>query len=170
MTYDQRKISAKKILVEFLDDYSAPRGLNDGQLANRITHAADAFARRMPTDGNFEEKVHAVLLKIRDTHLSNTWPPQGAFVMAMPQIEFRGVSPKTYEPDHTGHVARMMAQGLPVAESEVWKTHDVSRDVIDRYRSASVQKWADTHGQDAPHFMREKYGASVDLFFREAAE
>jgi hypothetical protein len=170
MTYEERKREASRLLVDFLGDYATPRGLDDGQQAGRISNVADAFARRMPTDGNYAEKVEKVLMKIRDTHLSNSWPPQAAFVMAMPTMEYRGVAPKTYKTDDADRIPRMMAQGLAVPESEVWKNVNVSRDVLDKYRNASVQNWLGLYGPETAHYMREKYGAVVNQFFKEAAQ
>jgi len=167
MTFEERKAQATKLVVEFLGDYSPPRGLDDSQQASRIAHAADAFARRMPSDGNFEEKVDAVLTKIRDTHLSNSWPAQAAFVMAMPQIEWRGAAPKTYQADNAERIPRLMGQGISVPEYEVWKSQDVSREIIDRYRYASIDNWREVYRDEAEAMMAEKYGGIVRQYFEQ---
>ena len=167
MNFDERKQIATELVVDFLGDFSPPRGLDDSQMAKRIVKVADAFARRMPTDGDYREKVGKVLTRVSDTHLSNSWPAQAAFVMAMPEMEYRGAAPRTFQADKDSSVPRLMSQGLPVAESEVWKNHDVSREVIDRYRFAAVQKWLEVHKTDAQRFMMAKYGAIVCPYFMD---
>ncbi|WP_299830694.1 hypothetical protein [uncultured Roseobacter sp.] len=170
MTFEERKRIASELVVGFLSDYSPPRGLDASQQASRIAHAADAFARRMPTDGDYSEKVDSVLTKIRDTHLSNSWPAQAAFVMAMPKGEFRGAAPQTFSSDDPDRIPRMMSQGLKVPEFEVWKNQQVSRDVLDRYRIASVENWNDVYGREAEDMLAEKYGGVVRGYFQVAAE
>lgn len=170
MTFEERKKVASSLVVEFLHDYTPPRGMDDRQLASRITHAADAFARRLPTDGDFSEKVESVLAKIRDTHMSNTWPAQAVFIMAMPKGEFRGAAPKTYRSEDSDRTPRMMSQGLAVPEREIWKNQNVSRDVLERYRHKSVDNWRDTYGRLAEDMLAEKYGGVVRSYFLEAAE
>ena len=169
MNFDERKRVASECLADFLADYAPPRGLDPAQLAKRITHTADAFARRMPTDGDYREKVNAVLMRIRDTHESNSWPPQAAFVMAMPKLEIKGVAPRTYQADDD-RIPRLMSQGLPVPETQVWKNQDVSREVLDRYRFASVQGWLDVYRHEAKELMAARYGGVVLSYFMEAAE
>lgn len=174
MTFEERKRKAQVILVEFLSVFSPPRGLDDGQMATRISQIADAFARRMPTSGDYETSIHAVLTKIMDTHLSNTWPPQAAFVMAMPNRElsqFR--SAETYTPDDpVKRVEKLMDRGEAVPETAIWgvMASQLPRRHIDRYRNASVLKWMEVYGTDAPHLMRARYGEAVNPYFPEAQD
>ena len=170
MTFEERKAEAKELVVAFLGDYSPPRGLDASQQANRISHAADAFARRMPVGEGFAEKVEAVLVKIRDTHLSNSWPAQAAFVMAMPQTEFRRAAPKPFHPEGSDRNARLLSQGVAVAEVDVWRNQDVSAEVIDRYRYESVRNWQSIYRGEAQEMMARKYGGLVARYFMEAAE
>lgn len=169
MTYEERKRKAQVILVEFLSVFVPPRGLDDGQMASRISQIADAFARRMPTSGEFDTAVHAVLTRVMDTHLSNTWPPQAAFVMAMPNRElsqFR--SQETFEvKDPAERISAMMEMGEAIPESAVWGTlaGSLPHRHLDRYRNACVLDWMKVYGQDAAGLMRSKYGAVVDPYF-----
>lgn len=173
MTYEERKRKAQSILIEFLSVFSPPRGLDDSQLAGRVSQVADAFARRMPTSGDFETAVHAVLTRVMDTHLSNTWPPQAAFVMAMPAKElsqFR--SPETYAPQDHGHrLSSMMDRGEAVPESALWGPLAglLPQRHMDRYRNACVMEWMKVYGSDAASLMRAKYGAVVDPYFPQRA-
>lgn len=169
MTYEERKRKAQSILIEFLNPFSPPRGLDADQMASRISMIADAFARRMPTSDDYDASIHAVLIKIMDTHLSNTWPPQAAFVMAMPNRElsqFR--SQQTYEPeDPIARIERLMEKGDAIPESAVWGTlaGSLPHRHIDRYRNACVLDWMKIYGQDAASLMRSKYGTIVDPYF-----
>lgn len=175
MTYEDRKRKAQVILVEFLSVFVPPRGLDDGQMASRISQIADAFARRMPASGEFDTAVHAVLTRVMDTHLSNTWPPQAAFVMAMPNRElsqFR--SQETFQvKDHVERITSLMESGEAIPESAIWGNMAASlpHRHIDRYRNACVLRWMEIYGQDAASLMRAKYGAIVDPYFpRQAAQ
>jgi hypothetical protein len=169
MDFNERKRRAQKMLIDFLSVFSAPRGLDESQMANRITQIADAFARRMPTKSDYEESVQAVLRKVMDTHLSNTWPPQAAFVMAMPTRElsqFR--SAETYEvKDPVERYSALMEKGEAIPESAVWGTlaGSLPHRHLDRYRNACVLEWMKIYGQDAASLMRSKYGAIVDPYF-----
>lgn len=169
MTYEERKRKAQAILVEFLSVFVPPRGLDDSQMATRISQIADAFARRMPDKSDYETSVHGVLTRVMDTHLSNTWPPQAAFVMAMPNRElsqFR--SQQTYEvKDPAERIASLMEKGDPIPESAVWGvlSGQLPHRHLDRYRNACVLEWMKVYGQDAPGLMRSKYGAIVDPYF-----
>lgn len=169
MNFEERKQIASKLVVEFLDDFTAPRGLDEAKLAKRISSVADAFARRMPTGAGYEEKIERVLTNIRDTHLSNSWPPQAAFVMAMPQGERRKLAPQTYEASDDS-IPKKMQSGQAVPEHEVWKNHSVEIEVLERYRFASVDRWREVHRTDAERLMKQKYGPIVCQYFLEAAE
>ena len=85
MTFEERKRIASQQVLAFLDGFTPPRGMTDKQLAKRIADTAEAFARRLPVGMSFAEKVGAVLTRLRDTHKSNSWPPQAAFVAEMPE-------------------------------------------------------------------------------------
>lgn len=175
MTFEERKRKAQSILIDFLSIFTAPRGLDDGQLARRIAEVADAFARRMPVKGDYEAAVHAVLKRVMDTHLSNTWPPQAAFVMAMPNREVREfLTQQTYEPtDPIERIGKLMEEGEAVPESTIWGNSAslLPHRHVDRYRNASVMRWMEVYGKDAPSLMRSHYGPVVNEYFpREAAE
>lgn len=173
MTYEERKRIAQTILVEFLSVFVPPRGLDDSQMATRISQIADAFARRMPDKAEYETSIHAVLTKIMDTHLSNTWPPQAAFVMAMPNRElsqFRAA--ETYKTeDPVKRIEKLMDEGDAVPETAIWgvMSSQLPRGHLDRYRNASVLRWMDVYGSDAPQKMRAIYGDAVAAYFPERA-
>lgn len=170
MNFEERKQIATDKLVDFLGDFTPPRGMDDQQMARRITSAADAFARKMPIGPEYEEKIDAVLLKLRDTHLSNSWPPQAAFVGLMPKSEFRGSAPATYRPERGNWLADRMRAGDPVPETQIWQHVEVERDVLERYRFHAVDRWRSVYGHEAEQMMVSKYGSSVRRYFMEAAE
>lgn len=89
MTFDDRQKVATKLVVEFLEGCAPPRGMSEEHLAKRVTQIADAFARKMPVGKRHDESVQRVLTRVRDTHLSNKWPPQAAFVTVMLDREQR---------------------------------------------------------------------------------
>lgn len=164
MTFEERKRIATEHVANFLSEFSPPRGLDPAQLANRISHVADAFARRMPVGNDYEEKIEQALIRIRDTHESNSWPTQAAFIMAMPKGDFpRGPKPESFRADDD-LIARQMAQGLAVPETQIWKSHDVSGEVVDRYRFACVDNWRAAYGGEADALLLKKYGAGVTRY------
>lgn len=169
MTFEERKRRAQVILIEFLSVFSPPRGLDDSQLANRISQMSDAFARRMPTKSEFETAVHQVLTKVMDTHQSNTWPPQAAFVLAMPTREVREfATQETFEPkDPAEHAIDRMEAGEVVPEPVIWGNLSchLPHKHLDRYRNASVLRWMEIYGPSASEMMRSKYGAVVEPYF-----
>lgn len=173
MTFDERKMQAKRQLLDFLGSYIPPRGLDNDAQANRINQIADAFARRMPTKGDFSEMVERVFNNIRDTHMSNTWPAQGAFVLAMPQSEVMGRSaPESYTGNFLEMSAERMNNSQPVTESVVWggigeklvRDGHVASEVLNRYRMGSVQTAQLTYGNAHADWMRERYGEKVNAY------
>lgn len=174
MNFDQRKDEAKRLVVKFLDDFSEPRGISPEGLANRIHFICDAFARKMPTKGDYSEMVGAVLMKIRDTHLSNSWPQQAAFVMAMPDGERPAFAQlQSFSPDLKEQIADQMNNGHAVPEFHVWgpvaNTIDVPRPIIEKYKAASVKSWISTYGKECVGLMAEKYGDQVRMYFPQIA-
>lgn len=171
MNFEQRKSEAERLVADFLDDFVPPRGLDNEKLRARIAFIGDAFARKMPTKGDYAEAVNSVMLKIRDTHMSNTWPSQAVFVMAMPAGEVKEFAQlQEFKPDKKEMYERRMADGLGVPEGVIWGATasqlSVSRDVLDSYRKASAASWQNLHKQEAHRLMRDKYGPAVDQFFR----
>lgn len=169
MDFNERKRQAQSMLIEFLSVFSAPRGLDESQMANRISQIADAFARRMPAKADYRTSVEAVLRKVMDTHLSNTWPPQAAFVMAMPNRELREFqTQETFKPDDPiQHAIGRMEAGQHVSEPVLWgaTSSQLPQGHLDRYRNASVMNWMGIYGSDAAMKMRAIYGAVVDPYF-----
>ena len=169
LDFNQRKDIAKRMVVEFLEVFSPPRGLDEKQLATRIIQIADAFARRMPTDGSYDEKIASVLANLMDTHQSNTWPPQAAFVMAMPNREqSQFAAAETYQPKSEATLIEgRMELGEPVPETAIWgkMASDLPHRHLDKYRNASVKSWIDTYGHKAADAMFARYGAAVMPYF-----
>lgn len=165
MNYDQRKAKAKSLVLDFLSVLSPPRGLDEDQLATRIIQISDAFARRMPTDGDYDQSVAKVLTRLMDTHQSNTWPPQAAFVMAMPHREVREFSSQeTFAPKDTDELlSDQMERGESIPETALWgqMASKLPHRHLDRYRNASVANWLKTYGHKAADAMFAKYGATV---------
>lgn len=173
MTFEERKRAAERLVAIFLNDFSVPRGMSLDQQSKRITQIADAFARRMPTKGDYDEACGRVLERIRDTHMSNSWPPQAVFVMAMPQTET--VQPKaaeTFAPDPDEIAMKRINAGEAVSEGYVWGSGSqrllnrgwVTRDAIDRYREGSIRSHKETYGHKADDVLRRNFGAVVNQY------
>lgn len=172
MKFEERKHEAKALLVKFLDAFATPRGMTEDQLATRIEQIADAFARRMPTKGDFAEACERVMNAVRDTHLSNSWPTQASFVMAMPSREAMRPAQETFLADEVEILSNRMRNGDAVPETAIWGQLSGQLAVggaLERYRSASVIAWREAYGPDAAALMRAKYGSVVDLYFAEGA-
>lgn len=171
MDFEARKKTAREMVAKFLDDFSPPRGIEDDKLRSRITFIAEAFARRMPTNGNFPEQVEAVMMKLRDTHESNTWPAQAAFIMAMPSGEQRAFAKlESFQSNDAERYSRLMNAGEAIPETAIWgnitASLDVPREVLASYRKGSAARWQTIYKQDAHKLMRSQYGAAVDEYFR----
>lgn len=178
MTFEERKRDAANYVSNFLSIYSTPRGLDHSQLATRIAAIAEAFARRMPTKGDYHEACERVLDSVRDSHLSNSWPSQAVFVMAMPQSEAMGPkAAETFRPDEWELHAQKMADGQPVPDRYVWghtsealvNKRLVTIECRDRYRKAVVKNFSKVHGNRTRDVMAKVYGPEVDMYFAEGA-
>lgn len=169
MNYDERKAAARRIVTTYLDQFSPPRGLDDQQMVARINSISDAFARKMPIKGDYDDAVRGVLLRVSDTHLSNTWPPQAAFVMAMPAGDAmsRPAAESYRVADRGEHYAELMHAGEAVPEPALWGplSGSLPSKLLDRYRSASVMTWAETYGRNAAQMMANRYGQAVREYF-----
>lgn len=170
MDFNQRKAEAYRLVDAFLADYKPPRGIDDPSLASRVANIADAFARRMPTKGDYAEAVERVLMGLRDTHQSNTWPPQAAFVERMPASERKQYAAlEQYETNKRDLLQSRMEAGDAVAEVDVWGvisgSLSLGAGVLEKYRKGSVAKHVSTYRGGAAEVMRKKYGPIVDLYF-----
>lgn len=174
MTFEQRRAKAREMLTDFLGVYTPPRGISDDGLANLINFISDAFARRMPTTGDYAEKIEGVFAKVRDTHQSNTWPTQAVFVSHMPNQEraMKGAQ-TTFKPDDVDEAyAKRMDEGGSVPESVIWGAASgrllnagrIDRNTLDAYRKKSVWSHQDTYGPNGIEKLRERYGDRVEGF------
>lgn len=175
MNFEQRKSEARELVMEFLSTFAPPRGVDPQGLAEIISNIADAFARKMPTKGEYTEAVQAVFTRIRDTHMSNTWPAQAVFVLAMPSGDAmsRSAAESYRVEDYPEHYAKLMREGQPVPETCLWGTisSQLPRRELERYRNASVISWVETYRSDAQSLMRAQYGNEVNAYFaKEAAQ
>lgn len=177
MNFDQRKAVAREMLMQFLERFSAPRGLSDEAQAKTIAGTSEAFARKLPvvSEDKYREHIEATFTKVLDSHASYAWPPQAEFVEAMPRPS-SAKAPETFKAqDHTA-IVDMMQAGEPVPDVYIWgsRSHEVGRlvgsEVMHRYREGSVRAYREAYRQEAKRIMSQKYGAQVERFFLEAAE
>lgn len=166
--FHERKAKASEMLFDFLRDFTPPRGVDEDAQATRVSNIADAFARRMPTHGDFEEKVQHVFQSIRDTYLSNTWPAQAVFVELMPKWENLGRSaPQTWRPDDkVEHYQKLIDQGAALPETVIWGRYAslIGLARLRPYRKASVASWQKAYQDDAEVKMSARYGYAVHEF------
>lgn len=174
MDFEQRKSEARSMLVDFFAGFSAPRGLDEDQQAARISGIADAFARRMPIEGDYREKVESVFAKVRDTHLSNSWPPQAVFVMAMPKSETMGrKAQETFVPDTMKALGRKVEFGDGIPDRFIWgpgysallDSGFVSIDQLEKYRIASIRSFKETYRHLGYEEMFKRFGHEVTPYF-----
>lgn len=172
MKFEQRKAMAREMVWDFLDAFSPPRGMAAEQLDAKVNFIADAFARRMPVAGDYAEMVEGVFAKLRDSHETNTWPAQAAFVNAMPVGERRMKgAQETYRPDNEPDViAKRMAQGLGVPERWVWRdaarlAGKVDAQTLDAYRKASARSFREAYREEAEQIATSKHGEQVWEYF-----
>ena len=179
MDFESRKAEAKKMVVTFLEDFVEPRGLDAEALSRRITFIAEAFARRMPTTGVYRDLVMSVLERIRDTHESNTWPSQAAFVISMPADEtVRRKPAETYKPDFYDSMAKKISDNGLIPETFVWSVQvdnllrdgRMTSEQLTAYRIGSVLSWSEVYKTSALEKMVSKYGEIVRPYFKRASE
>lgn len=172
MDFNARRRKAREMVSDFLSAFVPPRGLSDDQLAEKVNFIADAFARRMPTQGDYAEKVEGVFAKLRDTHETNTWPAQAAFVNAMPAGErvMKGAQ-ETYRPDNEPDViAKQMNEGRGVPDRWLWRDSGklagkVDRATLDAYRKASMRSYREAYREEAEQIATAKHGQQVWEYF-----
>lgn len=173
MNFDQRKQVAEEMVLDFLRQFSAPRGIDDAGQAKQVRSIADAFARKMPVtpEPEYRMAIEGVFSTVRDGHSSYAWPTQGAFVEAMPKGVASGLrAPQTFQ-GTLEDLAKKMRNGDPVPEGAAWgmdadrlrSEGRVGYDVIMGYRAGSIQAAGDAYRSRADEWLEERYGkARVD--------
>jgi len=172
MNYDERVSTAKAHLIDFLDAYVPPRGLDEEGQVKRITQIAESFARNMPTDGDYSEKLQHCFTRVMDAYDGHQWPTQARFVTAMPAGSKAQTKPaaQTYQPDdYLRFIKRRMANSDAVPEPALWgpMSANLHGSLLERYRSAAVLAWRKVYGDDAYSMMCSRYGNVVEAYFRE---
>lgn len=173
MTFEERRAQAARLLIDFLSTFTPPRGVDEDGQGKLVTQIADAFARRMPTRGDFDEACDKVFQKVRDTHVSNSWPSQAEFVMAMPQDASKGgKAAETYKPDnYRDWIEEAMSEGREVPEAAIWgpNSSGVQPQLLEAYRRSSVHSWREFYGNEAQSMMVARYGHAVLPYFSRRA-
>lgn len=174
MNYDERKAEARELVIRFLNSgLTPPRGVCEAGQAELINNIADAFARKMPLKGDYREACHNVFTRVRDTHMSSTWPTQAVFVLAMPSADaMHGKAAESFRvTDYAEHYSEQMRLGEYVPEGVIWGSMAarLPRRELERYRNASVMGWVEAYRMAAPDLMEAKYGPVVREYFRQEA-
>jgi len=177
MTFEERKSVAREMLMAFLGRFTPPRGMDeDGQVA-MVSAIADAFARKMPVVQieEYRDRVGEVLTKVADSQSSYAWPPQGAFVEAMPRGYGAGrAAPETFKSSDST-LAKAIRDGDAIPEIVVWghvgqslvSAGDVSAADLEAYRAGSVRSWRGVYGDGAMDLLEARYGAEVRRYRME---
>lgn len=171
MSYDERKAAALVKLTGFLSTYTPPRGVDDDGQATIISKIADAFARRIPANADFDAAMEKVFQKIEDTHKSQSWPTQAHFVDFMPVSEARFQAPESFKVDNLELIARSMNEGVSVPERAVWTkatylmSLGVPEHVIEEYRKYTVNNLRAIFKEKAHDALYRRYGSIADRYF-----
>jgi hypothetical protein len=173
MTFDERKRIAAELLMDFLDRFAAPRGMDDDAQAKRIEAIAESFARNMPTGADYAAQVAKVFSLVEDTHDGHSWPTQARFVSCMPRAGAQTGAKvvETYRPDdYAVWLKKRMTESLGVPEPALWGpiSSSLGGSLLERYRSASVLAWRKAYKQEAYAMMLARYGTEVELYFTES--
>lgn len=170
--FEDRKSKAREMLLDFLDQFTPPRGVDEDAQATRLNSIADAFARKMPVQGDYEEKVQGVFQSILDTYSSNTWPAQAVFVECMPKWENLGKSaPQSYRPDDKiEHYREKISRSDPLPETVIWgpMAYRAGLEALRPYREASIAAWQKAYRDDAEMKMTSRYGHVVQDFMNKS--
>jgi hypothetical protein len=170
MTFEERKTIAAELLMDFLDRFAAPRGMDEDAQAKRIEAISESFARNMPTGQEYAALIAQVFSRVEDTHDGHSWPTQARFVASMPRGEGQvgKKAAETYKPDDRAVWLRTrMNNNLDVPDPALWGpgSSSLGGALLERYRSASVLLWRKAYGQDAYKMMVARYGSEVELYF-----
>jgi hypothetical protein len=170
MTFEERKQIAAELLMDFLDRFAAPRGMDDDAQAKRIEAIAESFARNMPTGQEYTAQIAQVFSRVEDTHDGHSWPTQARFVSSMPRGDGQvgKKAAETYKPDDRAVWLRTrMNNNLDVPEPVLWgpSSSALGGALLERYRSASVLAWRAAYKEDAYKMMVARYGPEVELYF-----
>lgn len=171
--FDERKRIAAELLMDFLDRFAAPRGMDDDAQAKRIEAIAESFARNMPTGADYAAQVEKVFSLVEDTHDGHSWPTQARFVSCMPRAgaQTGAKAAETFSPDDRAvWLKKRMDQSQPVPEPLLWGAGaaNVGGALLERYRAASVLAWREAYKQEAYAMMLGRYGTEVELYFTES--
>lgn len=174
MTFEERKAVASKMVWDFMMAFSVPRGLPKAQQVARLAAIAEAFARRLPTKGDYAEAIERVFAKVRDSHLSNSWPTQAVFVLHMPDREIKSIkAAETFTPNQLEVAAGKMSDGQPVPERFVWGAtsealihqNKIGRETLDKYRRASVASFKSVYKHHTREVMAKQFGEIAEQYF-----
>lgn len=178
MTFDDRRRMAFKAVQSFLAQYTPPRGLDDSALERVVDGIADALARKMPLCGESEypEALARVLAAVADAHASWAWPPQGAFVAAIPKVSARvsARAPETFAaPDQASAHVRAMDRGDPVPETFIWSgeadnlvaSGSLDAERLREYRRGSAASRRRLYGPMGEDILIARYGDTARRFF-----
>ena len=174
MNLADRHTTAMAMLMDFLEGYSAPRGLDDDAKEKHLRDMADSFTRKLPvTDAaQFAENIERTFTAVKDTHKSFAWPNQAEFVMAMPKGSSHAPNGKleTYRPiDQDIRIANGMNSGSSVPDRYVWGSGSlrlrysgqVSDEIMDGYRKSSVAHFRKVYMAGADMMLLQAYGDIV---------
>ena len=176
MSETERKAKIRDGLMEILDRFTPPRGMSVDVQEKMVEGIVTSLNRKIPITneetfaGNLERTFNAVL----DSHKSYAWPPQGVFAE---NVSTNGASvsqsQETYEPSAGYNAAERMLAGEPVPERYVWgyesagllNRGEVSREVMDSYRFASVKHARDVYKTKAREMTEPRLGYVVARYF-----
>jgi hypothetical protein len=167
MTHDEKQAYVIERLQSFLAMMTPPKTIaTDADRARTIMGIADSICSKIaPRDaGHLAEIMDQTLMSVADGHESYAWPPQAAFIKALPFV----AEPKRAEvvPDQRAmeiQAARIM-RGEPVSDRYVFgdpsaeMARRCGQDAVDRYRRGLAKDVRDVYRDGAASYMASKYG------------
>lgn len=170
MTFEERKRIAAELLMDFLDRFAAPRGMDEDAQAKRIEAISESFARNMPTGPEYAAQIAQVFSRVEDTHDGHSWPTQARFVASMPRGDGQvgKKAAETYKPDdYAVWLKKQMSANRAVPEPAIWgnAAEQIGGQLLDRYRAASVLNWREVYKEQAYKMMVARYGTVVEMYF-----
>lgn len=167
MNYQEKQLYVIERLQSFLAMMTPPKTIaTDADKARTIMAIADSICSKIaPRDaGHLAQVMDETLMAVADGHESYAWPPQAAFIKALPFV----AEPKRAElvPDERSmeiQAARMM-RGEPVSDRYVFgdpsaeMARRCGQDAVERYRRGLARAARDVYRDGAAAYMAGKYG------------
>ncbi|MGC9457826.1 MAG: hypothetical protein ACP5DC_09940 [Halothiobacillaceae bacterium] len=172
MNYERRIGIVRDAVLDFLQRFSAPRGMSDQAQAKMIASIAESLNRKLPLvgDDEFRELLRKTFENVLDQHESYAWPTQAIIIRSIPHSPKHRGNLESYVPKGDDTMASKIAAGEPVPEAAVWgrcasdllASGRVTQKQIDAYRRNTISNLHAVYGRSGIELLRRRYGDQVD--------